>query len=240
MTEKGLETMNKTTRFILKTLTGLVLFWVGVSAACVLYEAIGKAPVVSRNVWAFLIGVGVYLLVQFFLYRPLLSHVLAHELTHALVAVIMGGKVTAIHATTAGGSTTVNKSGFHISLAPYVFPFYAALLVPVYLVAVHSFKPFLAGIIGLAVAYHLALTVFTLAHHQPDLKEHGVAFSLIFILCGNIIMLMLLTVLLWPEVLTWKSAFSGTIRWTARLAVLTYQTLKPLFVHTEDIPGGAR
>jgi len=223
-------------KLILKTVTGLILLWVGAAGVCALYETYSRAPAMTHDVGAALGGIGLYLLLQFFLYRPLLTHVLAHELTHALAAVMTGGKVTAIHATTAGGSTTVNRSGIFISLSPYVFPFYAALFVPVYLMAAVAFKPYLAGLIGFAYAYHLALTAYTLIQHQPDLKESGVVFSLIFIGCGNIIVLMLLTVLLWPEALTLGSAFSGIVRWSAHLAVSLYSTLKPLFIHTEEHP----
>ena len=220
-------------KFLLKWTAAALMVWLSAAASCALYDACLRAPVVTRPVWAFLIGVGAYLVVQFFLFRPLLSHVLAHELTHAIVAVLLGGRVTAIHATTSGGSTTVNRSGVLISLAPYVFPFYAVLLTPVYFIAAESFKLPLAGLLGFTWTYHVALTVYTLFHNQPDLKEGGTVFSLIFIICGNIIVLLILTVLLWPEALTWKSVFWGIGHWAVRLAEAVFQALRPLFTHQE-------
>lgn len=223
-------------RLALKAALSLVLSWTAVTGAFTLGSAWTKAPVFPVHLVWFLGGGGLYLALQFLLYRPLLSHVLAHELTHALAAVLTGGKVTAIHATTSGGSTTVNRSGAFISLSPYVFPFYAALLSPVYAVSAGPFRPWIAGLIGFSYVYHLFLTVYTLLHHQPDLQENGTVFSLIFIVCGNIIVAMLLTLLLWPEALTPASAVSGLVDESVRLGTWIAGVLGPLFTRSKGAP----
>ena len=220
-------------KYILKLFLGLAMLWVAIVAACTLGQAYARAVGLPTGVLWFLGGGALYLAVQFLLYRPLLSHVLAHELTHALAAILTGGRVTAIHATTSGGSTAVNRSGAFISLAPYVFPFYAALLAPVYAVSAASFRPWIAGLIGFAYLYHLFLTGYTLLHHQPDLQENGTVFSLIFILCGNIIALMTLTLILWPEALTVRTVFSGIVDWSVRLASALIAVLQPLFTRSK-------
>lgn len=223
-------------RILLKACFSLLMLWIAIVASCTIGEAFAKVSAIPRVVGAFLVGGGTYLIVQFFLFRPLLSHVLAHELTHALSAILVGGKVTAIHATTSGGSTTVNKSGAFISLSPYVLPFYAAFLAPVYAVSADSFRPWIAGLIGFAYLYHLFLTVYTLLHHQPDLQENGTVFSLIFIVCGNIIVLMLLTLLLWPEALKPVEAAKGLVDWSVRISSAIYQVLHPLFTRSKGSP----
>jgi len=158
---------------------------------------------------------------------------MAHELTHALAALLMGGKVTSIHASTTGGTTVVNKSHIFISLAPYIFPFYTAVAFGLYFISAEVFRIWFVGLIGFTYAFHLALTVYSLGHHQPDLKEGGVAFSLIFIFAGNMIVLMLLTAILWPQTLPLPLAFSETLRWAWHLAQSMFQILKPLISRPE-------
>lgn len=145
--------------------------------ACVMGPALWQAPWATKEGLVFLACFAAYFLIHFLLYQPVLSHVMAHELTHALAAMLMGGKVTSIQASTSGGTTVVNRSHVFISLAPYIFPFYTALTLAIYAVAAESFKIYFLGLIGFTYAFHLALTVWSLSHHQPDLKEGGVVFS---------------------------------------------------------------
>ncbi len=215
------------TSFLIKLILGVLLLWLCGGMGVVLGKAYTRLPWSDRTTWVFFIGFGSYLILHFVLYKPILSHVMAHELTHALAAVLMGGKVTAIHATTSGGSTTVNKSNILISLAPYIFPLYTVVTVGLYLLAAQPFKIYLMGLIGFTYAFHLALTAYSLTHPQTDLKEGGMAFSLIFILAGNMIGAMLLTSLVWPQVLPLSSAFPETFRWSWRLALGTYHWFKP-------------
>jgi hypothetical protein len=172
-------------------------------------------------------GFVAYLLIHFLFYKPLFSHVLAHELTHALAAVLMGGKVTSLEASDKGGTTVVNKSHVIISLAPYVFPFYTAVTVLFYVVAAPQHKIYFLGLIGFTYAFHIALTLYSLSHHQPDLQDGGVVFSAIFILCGNLVVLLLLLCLVWPSVLSWSHAFSETSQWVFSLGCSFWVWAKP-------------
>lgn len=202
----------------LKAIGGLLLLWLGAAVTCVVGQALGRIPLGSREALVFLACFAAYFFIHFLLYQPVLSHVMAHELTHALAALLMGGKVTSIHASTTGGTTVVNKSHLIISLAPYVFPFYTAITLAIYAVSAPAFKIYFLGLIGFTYAFHLALTLYSLSHHQPDLKEGGVVFSLIFIFTGNMIGAMLLLCLLWPQALPFSQAFSQTSQWAWRLA----------------------
>jgi hypothetical protein len=145
---------------------------------------------------------------------------------------LVGGKVTAVHATTDGGSTLINKSHWLISLAPYVFPFYSALALGVWALAAPAYRPGLSFLVGFLYAFHWALTIFTLTHPQPDLEEAGPAFSLIFIFTGNMMTLMALMLVLWPEAFTLASAFDRTTGWSFRIVLSVWSLLKPL------IPAG--
>jgi hypothetical protein len=221
------------TAFISKIFFGFLLIWLSLSISCVLGQAFLRVSWLSHESIVFLACFIAYFLIHFLLYKPILSHVMAHELTHALAALLMGGKVTSIHASTTGGTTVVNKSHLFISLAPYVFPFYTAVALGLYVIAAEPFKIWILGLIGFTYAFHLALTIYSLSHHQPDLKEGGVVFSLIFIFAGNMIVLMLLISLIWPLALSVPQAFSETLRWALHLAQSAFQFLKPHFSRPE-------
>lgn len=220
----------------IKIFFGVLLVWLSAAMACVLGPALLRAPWLSREGIVFLSCFAAYFLVHFLLYKPVLSHVMAHELTHALVAMLMGGKVTSIQASTSGGNTVVNKSHVFISLAPYVFPFYTALIVAVYVVAADSFKIYFLGLIGFTYAFHLALTAWSLSNHQPDLKEGGVVFSLIFIFAGNMMVLMLLFSFVFPQTMPLSHAFSETLQWVWHMAQYSFHLLIPIHVRSEAHP----
>jgi hypothetical protein len=213
--------------FFLKIIVGILLIWMGAAVGCVLYQTFPQIPWLGKESGVFLGGFVAYLLIHFLLYKPIFSHVLAHELTHALAAVMLGGKVSSLEASDKGGTTVVNKSHVIISLAPYVFPFYTAVTVLFYLVAAEPHRIYFLGLIGFTYAFHVALTIYSLSHHQSDLQEGGVIFSLIFILTGNAVILLLLVCLVWPEVLPWSQAFSETSHWVFSVAQSFWVAVKP-------------
>lgn len=131
----------------------------------------------------------------------------------------------------------MNRSHVFISLAPYIFPFYTALTLAVYAIAAPSFKIYFLGLIGFTYAFHLALTVWSLSHHQPDLKEGGVVFSLIFIFAGNMMVSMLLFSLVFPQVLSLPQALSGTLQWAWHLAQAVFHLLKPHLFNPGSAPA---
>lgn len=204
--------------FLLKWTLGLLLLWVGAACSCLLVESLARVPWTSTPSLFFLGGFGGYLLIHYLLYQPVLSHVMAHELTHALAAMLMGGKVTSISASTTGGTTITDRSHVLISLAPYVLPLYTMLALGLYAIAAPQLKVWFLGLVGASFAFHLALTVYSLSHHQPDLEEGGKPFSLIFIFSGNIIVAMLLTSIVWPQVLPFLQIGPKVLSWALHLA----------------------
>jgi len=220
--------------FFLKIFFGILLIWLGAAAGRVLVETTPQIPWMEKESAAFIGGFAAYLLIHFLLYKPVFSHVLAHELTHALAAVMMGGKVSSLEASDKGGTTVVNKSHVIISLAPYVFPFYTAVTVLFYLVAAEPHRIYFLALMGFTYAFHVALTVYSLSHHQPDLQEGGVVFSFIFILAGNVFVLLFLVCLIWPKILSWSQAFSETFQWAYNLAQSFWAWAQPYLSR----PGG--
>lgn len=171
---------------------------------------------------ALLTGAGVYGVMHLLLWKPIFMHVMGHELTHAFWAFILGGKIKSFQVSTAGGQVTLSKSNFLIALAPYFFPFYAVLLVPIYAICVPKYQPVLALLIGFALAFHYALTLHSLRDHQSDLHETGVFFSLCFVFAMNLLVLTLFLSLIAPGVIT-PAAFAvetwqvmlGFLNWVA-------------------------
>jgi hypothetical protein len=213
--------------FFLKIIFGILLLWLGASVVCVLYQTLPLIPWIQKEPAAFMGGFVVYLLIHFLLYKPVFSHVLAHELTHALAAVMMGGKVSSLEASDKGGNTVVNKSHVFICLAPYVFPFYTAVTLLFYLVAAEPHRIYFIALMGFTYAFHIVLTIYSLSHHQPDLQEGGVVFSLIFILAGNLVIFLLLVCLVCPKILSWSQAFHQTSQWIFSLARIFWDWAEP-------------
>jgi hypothetical protein len=133
--------------------------------------------------WGFSIGFGLWIFLFFTLPRPMLTYVLAHELTHALWAFFLGARVGRIRVAAKGGQVALSKTNFLIALAPYFFPLYTALVLLLYgglsiFFDLRVYTPFWMGCAGLAWAFHLTFTVNLLAgKHQQDIAEHGRLFS---------------------------------------------------------------
>src|SRR5438093_4529543 len=76
-----------------------------------------------------LAGAACWVVIYLLLPRPMWIYVFGHELTHALWVWLFGGSVKKFKATSSGGHVVVDKTNFLISLAPYFFPLYAAMVV---------------------------------------------------------------------------------------------------------------
>jgi hypothetical protein len=141
--------------------------------------------------WWFIGGFSVWVMLYFFLPRPIRTYVLAHELTHALWGFVMGAKVSKLHVSSKGGSVTLTKTNTLITLAPYFFPFYTVLMLIAYCAInlwwdTNVYRPFWFALFGLTWAFHLTFTLSMLALHQPDILEHGRLFSYVVIYCINL------------------------------------------------------
>ncbi|NCC51455.1 MAG: hypothetical protein EOM20_09600 [Spartobacteria bacterium] len=142
--------------------------------------------------WGFSIGFLLWICLYFSMPRPMRTYVLAHELTHALWAWLLGAQVKQVTISKTGGSVTVSKTNFLIALAPYFFPFYTLCVLLIrYLVEIFYdqtiYTPFWMGLMGLTWAFHLTFTISMLKQHQPDIHAHGSLFSYSFIYLMNVL-----------------------------------------------------
>lgn len=163
----------------------------------------------SAELWFFFIGVLLWLIYFFGLPRPLYLYVLGHELTHAFFVLLCGGKITEFKVKSAGGHIVTNKNNVIISLSPYFIPFYSVIVLALFgiigffvedLFNYHpgvlfwgqigfSWSWLLYMSIGVTWCFHLTFTTWMITKNQPDLKQNGTFFSLVFIYFINLIIL---------------------------------------------------
>ncbi len=151
----------------------------------------------ADTVWvAMLAGAACWLVIYLLLPRPMWVYVFGHELTHALWTWLFGGRVKKFKATSEGGHVVVSKNNFLITLAPYFFPLYVAIVVLVFMVG-HwiwgwtRYAVWFHLLVGAAYAFHVTLTCHTLRTRQSDITQQGRFFSAVIIWLGNVMVLLL-------------------------------------------------
>jgi len=77
--------------------------------------------------------------------------------------------------------------------------------------------------IGVAVGFHMALTIYALKQKQPDLKMGGTFLSGVLIYLGNMILMTIFLTLLFPKTASWKHFLqvTGHQTWWATVKVFT-------------------
>lgn len=145
----------------------------------------------ADTVWIpFLAGAACWLVIYYLLPRPMWLYVAGHELTHALWTWLFGGKVRRIRIGSRGGHVIISKNNFLITLAPYFFPFYGAVVIAVFGLGhlIWGWSALLAWFhlfLGAAYAFHVTLTAHVLQHRQTDITDQGYLFSAVIIWLGN-------------------------------------------------------
>jgi len=151
----------------------------------------------ARGTWSdtwvlFLIaGSAIWLLIFLLLPRPMWLYVLGHEFTHALAAMLAGGKVTAFKVTSKGGHILTDRVNWWIALSPYFVPIYAFIWVALWLsinfyFPLNKWQPVLFFGLGLFWCFHVTFTASMFHLRQTDLTSQGIIFSLVIILVFNL------------------------------------------------------
>lgn len=180
-------------------------------ALALVFQASGPAD----TVWVpMLAGAACWLVVFILLPKPMWIYVVGHELTHALWTWVFGGRVKKFKAGSDGGHVVVTKNNFLVTLAPYFFPLYAALVVLAFIVGhvIWGWSRYLVWfhlLVGAAYAFHVTLTCHVLRTRQSDITQQGYLFSAVVIWLGNIAVLLLGVPLLAARV-----NLSTALRWT--------------------------
>ena len=174
----------------IKFIIAVLLLPVCGGAAIALWKVLcasGRADVV----WVpLLAGAACWVVIYLLLPKPMWLYVFGHEWTHALWTWLFGGQVKKMKVSSAGGHVIVSKTNFSITLAPYFFPFYTALVIAVFAIG-HFFWDWWNYLVwfhlcvGAAYAFHVTLTWHTLKTRQSDITSQGWLFSAVIIFLGN-------------------------------------------------------
>ena len=147
------------------------------------------------------LGAGAYFSIQ-----PLVwLYVIGHELTHAALVWMHGGKVHDFHVARSGGHIVTDKTNTLIVLGPYFVPFYTVLWIGSYATArialgLPAWPELFQGGIGATWAFHLVFTAAMIVRGQPDLEYGGVFFSIVLIYLLNLAVICAMLVVLSPVV----------------------------------------
>ena len=185
--------MPKWVKFIL----GLLLLPICFGTAGAAWTALTHAGGMTTVWMPMLAGAACWVVIFLLLPKPMWVYVLGHELTHAVWTWLFGGSVKSFKARSSGGHVITTKSNFLIALAPYFFPFYAALVVVVFVIGSliwdwrRAYLPWFHLLLGAAYAFHLTLTVEILKTRQTDITSQGWLFSAVIIFLGNALVLVL-------------------------------------------------
>jgi hypothetical protein len=164
---------------------------------------------VTPEFWFFSLGLICWLIVYFGLPKWLTIYVFGHELTHALMVKIMGGRVSEFSVTRDGGYIVSSKINTWIALAPYFIPIYSVFVIIVYGIvsAFYDLQPhaelatgILYGLLGFTWGFHASFTLSMIPRGQTDLAYGGTFFSLTVIYLMNLLVLSLLLILATPYV----------------------------------------
>lgn len=189
-----------------RLLIGLLLIPAAAAAVTSSYKVISVLFNKALFFWPLLAGAAIYLLFMFINNRlgnkNDIFYVLAHELSHALLAVFSGAKIFSIKIKKQSGNVKLSRSNFLIGLAPYFLPLYAIITTGLYYICAYIFphvllRPWFTGAVGFFLAFHFAHTLEMLAGPlQPDLRdEGGIIFSfpvIIFLSCLTTLLVLLL------------------------------------------------
>jgi hypothetical protein len=126
-------------------------------------------------------------------------------LTHALVVLLMGGRVTEFSVGRDGGHIVSSKINTWIALSPYFIPIYSVIVIGVYaglslFYDVAPYRHILYLMVGATWAFHATFTITMIGKGQTDLAYGGTFFSLLVIYLMNLLVLTLLLILATPYV----------------------------------------
>jgi hypothetical protein len=138
-----------------------------------------------------------WFIIFFLLPRTMWLYVLGHEFTHALAAMLAGGKVSAFRVSSRGGHVMTDRVNWWIALSPYFIPIYALIWMGLWVTVdfYHPLKPWQPILyfgIGLFWSFHLTFTASMIHRRQTDLSGEGYIFSGVVILMVNLAAVLLL------------------------------------------------
>jgi hypothetical protein len=212
----------------IKFIIAVLLLPVCAGAAGALWRVL-RASGGADTAWIpFLAGAACWFVIFAFLPKPMWLYVFGHELTHALWTWLFGGEVKQMKVSSSGGHVVISKTNFIIALAPYFFPFYAALAVAMFALGHYfwgwqSYQVWFHLAVGAAYAFHVTLTWHVLQTRQTDITSQGYLFSAVVIFLGNVSVLLFGIPLLTARIRLldvcgwWLAGSADVLHWLQRL-----------------------
>ena len=190
---------------LLKIIIGILLLPVCLGTSRAFYNLLIALDGADQTGLLFLAGAVVYAILYFSALKFNFLYVLGHESTHALLALLCGGRVKSFRVSSKGGSVSTTKSNVVISLGPYFIPIYTIFFSLVFFVCgifiseIYDYIGAFIFLLGFSIAFHFLMTLDSLRVEQPDLAENGYLFSLTFIYLVNLLILSMLLGLLFNK-----------------------------------------
>jgi hypothetical protein len=116
-------------------------------------------------------------------------HVFEHEVTHLVTGLIFFIKPRQLVASESGGRMEMYGNNFIVSLAPYFVPLFSLVLMALMPLLDSTVSVYACGVLGLATGYHVITNLQEFSLQQPDIRSHGLVFSTLMCLWGNVIAL---------------------------------------------------
>lgn len=163
------------------------------------------------NIVPFWLGIIVYILFQIIFFKPLQTYVFGHEFTHAITGIISGAKIKKFKVSKNGGSVSLTKDNVFITLSPYFIPLYTIVIIIFYycflgwFFDISKLRSYFLFVSGMSLAFHYALTFYALKIGQEDMKVYGKFFSFFFVSLVNIVVLILVLTLIFPQYIDIKN-----------------------------------
>ena len=171
---------------------------------------------------SFIAGLVVYSGIHYGYYNFSRPYVFAHEITHALAALLCGCRIKDVSIGQDSGYVKMDRCNAFVVLAPYFVPAYVLAAALVYVIAdlfvdVSPYRQVFLFAIGFFTAFHFIQTFKTLFEaDQPDLKlAGGKVFSVVMITLANLVVLAVVLKALFPETVSLleagKNVLAGTV-----------------------------
>lgn len=130
---------------------------------------------------------------RFFLER--ISHIntFFHELSHALAAILSGGRVVEFNVNhdTSGNISHYSKLKAFIALAPYTIPWISIFIFLIFYFAKGGLKDFMFYFFSFSFANYFYRVIKETRAYQSDLKIVGLGWSVIIIIMSNLFFIIL-------------------------------------------------
>lgn len=221
---------------VVKFFYGIILLPFCYSLLRTLIFVVGKIEFNNSLVRYFIFGSLTYIVIHFFLYKPIKIYIIGHELVHLLSAYLCGSSVKKFKIGSDHGSVSVDKVNTFIALSPYFVPLYSVIVVILWSALKYIFKlqistEVLSFLLGFTLTFHIVLTAYAIYLGQHDLKISGWLFSVVLIFILNcIILIALFNVMFLPpeELSTVKTFFFNSV-------VITYRNSYSIIVQLVNI-----